>query len=435
MAKGSAGRSIGVALALIGGISLVVAYSLVTGWNPLPKVENWVKDRTVRELSRPPTAWTARAGDAPRSAAVFDRVIVVTNEGSVDGFNPANGARLWSFPAKWSAAAGGATPVVLVGRPERPGFDVYDATSGAPLWHRDDSEAVWPYQDMVLTLRCAEQFDCQLTARSPTGGGPIWRASINGGQALRGLRPALAVLAPVDNGYAAPITAASAPAPPVIGLPIDNDMVAVSTASGRILSRFHRTITARMVVAAGVVVESTVQARGDVCYPTVEGRDPFGGVIWRRPGYDARTETALGCEQKGDPIGGGGAVVAADPTGRDVVLDAQTGNVAFRAPLGDRVVATDGRVAVVRTANHKTLYGVDLANGRGTWSRSADPHANAGVVAGRVLIADDTAQRLVALAPSGATVLDVSSGATVLGVGTGKVVLSVGRTLGPLSLR
>jgi len=437
MAKGRAIGRFEAVLGLIGVLALVVTYSVITGWNPLPSWANWIEEQTVRTLASPPTAWTARVGDEPQAAAVFDRVIVVTAEGSVEGRDPLNGVKLWSYPAAWSAAAGNSQPVVVVGRTGGLGFDVYDAGSGVRLWHRDDKEAVWPYQNMVLTLSCPHEFACVLAALKPTDGASIWSLPISGaGQSLHGLRPAFATLAPITNDYTDSFAAMSQPAPSIIGLPIDDDIHAISTASGRELHVYHRSISTRVSVAAHEVVVSTAVVRGGICYPTIEGRSPqTNGVIWTRPGYNPRTASGLGCEQQRDPVGGGDALLVTDPSGHDALLDVRNGDVLFRAPLGEHVLATDGRVAVVRTADKRSVYGVSMSSGHQLWSREAGKTALVGVAQGAVMIADPAVGRIVALAPtSGAALLDVASGATVLGVGAHEIIVSIGRTIGPLPL-
>jgi outer membrane protein assembly factor BamB len=437
MAKGRAIGRFEATLGLVGVVALIVTYSIITGWNPLPSWANWLKDQTVRTLATPAPTWVIRAGDEPTSAAVFDRVIVVSSEGSVEGRDALTGVKLWSYQAGWSGAAGNTQPVVAVGRPLGSGFDVYDAVSGATLWHRDDKEAVWPYQNMVLTLRCPQEFSCVLSALKPADGNTIWRQPINGaGKSLRGLRPAFASLAPISDTYTDSLTAMSQPAPALIGLSFDDDVHAVDTSNGHDLGTFRRTSTTRMVVADKEIIEATVSARGDTCYSTILARNPrTGSVIWRQPGYNARTAGGLGCEQHEDPVGAGSALLTSDPVGRDAVLSVRTGSVLFRAPVGDRVVATNGDIAVTRTADKKSLYAIDLSSGHRLWTRAADLHAEVGIAPHGVILADPVNEKLVVLSPStGAELLDVKSGATILGVGTHQVIVSIGRSLGPLSV-
>jgi len=51
MAKGGAFRKFQTILGLIGILSLLVMYSVVTGWNPLPSWADWIRNHTDVTLS------------------------------------------------------------------------------------------------------------------------------------------------------------------------------------------------------------------------------------------------------------------------------------------------------------------------------------------------------------------------------------------------
>src|SRR5437764_1098946 len=64
------GRAIGrfeAALGVVGLLALGVTYSITTGWNPLPGVQNWLN--RSQTLAEPAPAWTVRTGDQPTWAA------------------------------------------------------------------------------------------------------------------------------------------------------------------------------------------------------------------------------------------------------------------------------------------------------------------------------------------------------------------------------
>jgi hypothetical protein len=65
MAKGRAIGQFEAMLGVFGVLALVVAYSIVTGWNPLPRLQGWL-DRT-RTLAEPAPAWTVTASPPARS--------------------------------------------------------------------------------------------------------------------------------------------------------------------------------------------------------------------------------------------------------------------------------------------------------------------------------------------------------------------------------
>src|SRR2546430_16041548 len=80
------GRAIGrfeAALGVVGLLALGVTYSITTGWNPLPGVQNWLN--RSQTLAEPAPAWTVRTGDQPTWAAGIGGVVVVAAGGTVGG--------------------------------------------------------------------------------------------------------------------------------------------------------------------------------------------------------------------------------------------------------------------------------------------------------------------------------------------------------------
>jgi outer membrane protein assembly factor BamB len=424
-------------LGLVGIAALVVTYSLLTGWNPLPRMQNWLQRATSTSLSKPAPPWTVRAGDQPDWASVLPGVIVVSADGSVEARNPGDGALLWTRTDSWAATAGDTRPVVLVGRPVGGGFDVYDAVSGGRLWSDGSRAAVWPYSDVVLILHCAHDFDCTLSAVVPTTGHHIWSAAVNGpGGAMRGIGKPFATLQRIDSSYSRPLRGVPSPAPPLVGLNLDGDIHVISTAGGRQVRVYPAKRTQRVVLAEHTVIVATATLKGDACTYTLEGRDPdTNATLWRRSGYNARTTSGLGCDPRADPQGAGGVLLATDTNGRDVMLSVGTGNVVYRAPDGARIVATDGSVVVVRSADGKRLTVVSANSGATLWSRAAAPSALVGIGPGGLMIADPGTNRLVVTSTdSGAVRVDVQSGATILGVGTHELIVNIGRSFGPVLL-
>lgn len=435
MAKARAVARVQALFGLIGVIALVVTYSLITGWNPLPSWGDWLRNAAVRTLSNPATTWTVRAGDEPTAATVLSQAIIVTAKGSVEARDPATGTRLWSHDSSWAAVAGGTRPVVLVGRAVGTGFDVYDAVSDVRLWGADDKNGVWAYSNMVLTLHCAAEFSCTMRALGPADGKPAWSLPITGaGRSLIGMGHAFAAVGPITSAYEDSFEAMPHPAPPIIGLPMGGEIHVISTVTGHALHVYRPDSATRVAVARHEVIVATSTLRGNSCYYTAQGRDPTTDhVLWSHEGYNLRTSSGLGCDQRHDPVGGGDAVLAIDTAGRDIMLDARTGNVLFRAPAGQHVVATDGRIAMVRTSDKRSLRAINLAGGTPLWTRDADRSALVGVAPGAVLITDPATGRLAMLGrESGHPLLDVATGATVLGIGGGSVVIHIGRSLGPL---
>jgi hypothetical protein len=156
--------------------------------------------------------------------------------------------------------------------------------------------------------------------------------------------------------------------------------------------------------------------------------------VWRKDGYDLRTASGAGCEQRRDPGGSDAVLVATRGDNREVLLSTRDGHEVWVGSAGETVLATDGRYAVVRTADHKQLKGVDAGSGAELWTRPADPHADVAVTRSAVLVTTPATGRLAALEPgSGRTLIDVESQASVLGAGPDGLVLNRGRTIGYVS--
>jgi hypothetical protein len=438
MAKGKAFGRINRVFGLIGLIAIVVTYSIITGWNPLPGWANWVQNVTVRKLATPGTAWTVRAGDEPRSATVLNRAIIVSTEGSVEARDPSTGAKLWTQADSWAGVAGGVSPVVVVGRPVGSGFDVYDPVSGIRLWQSNGKAGVWTYADMILTLTCSSGSHCTLRSLDPGDGKPRWKLDINGpGGPLLRFDQSTPAIVPVASDYAPSIRALPAAAPELIGLPMGGRIHVISTKSGTALHVFTPSRTQRTVVAPKDVITSTAELHGNQCYYSETGNDPATGeVLWQHTNYNLRTSSGLGCDQRHDPTGGGDKLLATDTAGRDVVLSASSGKQVFRADAGEHVVAMDASVAITRIASGKTMRAIDLSSGKVLWTQPTNGDASIGIAPQFVLVADPRGPgKLLAYArSSGQPLLDVVSGSTVLGIGDSEIIVNIGRTLGPLSV-
>src|SRR5439155_9885240 len=99
----------------------------------------------------------------------------------------------------------------------------------------------------------------------------------------------------------------------------------------------------------------------DTCRPHVAGRDPAGDrPVWRRDGYDLRTSTGLGCDQRTSPRGGGGLIAAVSADDRDVLLDPATGAEVYRAGPGQRIIDTNGQLVLVRGTDGKSVVAIEV---------------------------------------------------------------------------
>src|SRR5689334_17368262 len=98
MAKGRAIGQFEAMLGVIGLLALGVAYSIVTGWNPLPKLQGWL-DRT-RTLAEPAPAWTVTASE-PSGAVVVGATVVLSAGRTVSGYTLSGGSQQWSRDTGW----------------------------------------------------------------------------------------------------------------------------------------------------------------------------------------------------------------------------------------------------------------------------------------------------------------------------------------------
>jgi outer membrane protein assembly factor BamB len=433
------GRAIGrfeAALGLVGILALGITYSLITGWNPWPSVQGWL-DRT-HTLAAPAAAWTTHTGDPATSATLAGGALVVITGGSVESIDPSTGTQLWSAHAGYAAVAGQPTgqPVVIAGHPASRGYDAIDPRTGAVLWSAPSVLAVWTFQELVVGLVCPQEVSCTLTGRTPTDGHQVWQSTLPGtARWLAGANHALAGVHELASAYGATLGAVPAPLPPLLGFPLDNQVVVVSTSNGAVLHTYRNSPGARYVVAGPRVIATTVAYRSSACLFTIQGRDPATDASkWRMSGYNPRTGDALGCDQHRDPAGGAGMIAALGPDNRDVLLDVATGHVLFTAAPAETILASDGRVVLVRTDDRKTVRAASLGTGQLLWSRSAGTRASAGLVGNAAVIEDPGANRLVAVdARSGAVLIDERSQATVLAFGDSGLLVHLARDLAWLS--
>jgi outer membrane protein assembly factor BamB len=419
------------ALGLFGILALVVTYSIITKWNPLPAVSHWL-DRG-RTLSTPAPVWTIQVPDQPSAAALARGAVVISAHATVEVRRAAAGDRIWSKGVAWSAVAGADDGAVVVAGRDKRGYDALDPLTGAARWSDPTAIAAWTFTDLVVGMACPQTLACTLIAREPSNGSVRWQAELTGnGRPLAGVNKPLSAVRRMDR-----LATGTQPAPPLLGFALDDRVQVISTGTGRRLHSYRGTQTTRAVVADDRVIITTVLLRGGACRYTVEARDPDGDrQVWRRDGYDLQTASGLGCEQRADPLGGGGLLAAISGDNRPVLLDVSSGTEAYQAPAGQTIVATDGRLALVRTADQKSVQAIDVVSGATSWSREIDRHATLGVRPDAVLIADPGSNKLVVLSPSGGQPrLDANSGATVLGYADTGLVINIGRQVGLLTYR
>jgi hypothetical protein len=431
MAKGKFLRRTQAFLAFLGVVGLVIVYSLITGWNPLPAGADWL-DR-VRALSEPAPAWQTSVGDQPQTAVASARTVLIASREVVEAHRLSNGDKLWSREVAWVGFAGTGNDVVVAGRTgKKHGFDAVDPDTGTVKWSDDSAIGVWTYTDLVVSIACPDSASCKVTARSPETGSVRWTTGLPGdGRTLAGANKALAEPRPFGGAVDA-----ARSAPPLLGFPVDDQVQVVASANGRRLHGYQVTKDTRVVVAGNRVLVVTVQYADNGCRYSVDGRNPDGDRrAWHLDGYDLRTSSGLGgCDQRADPIGGGGLIDAVGPDGHEVLLDESTGSRVYPVANGDTVLATDGRLVLVRAADGQTVREVRIG-GATLWSRLVDKSVQVALAPDVVLFTDSGADHLLALSSQGGTRIDASSGATALGYAENGLLIHIGLRVGLLAYR
>jgi hypothetical protein len=427
-----AGAKIKSVLAVLGLLAIPVTYGLITGWNPLPGWLNKLSE--AHGLSHPATAWTVRVDNEPTAAVVTGNTVVVFEPGTVDGRDAGSGQQRWTASADWTAVAGssGSGGLVILAGKRNSGFQALDPATGRAAWSDPKAQGAWAFADLVVSIACPDKSACTLTARRPADGSVRWRAHLDGDgrrfSGANGLRNAVAELGASDTRDAPP-----QPAPALLGLPIDDQITVYSLRSGHLLNRYTSSKTQRIELAGTRVLEVSAKPHDDGCRYSVIARDPGSGrQLWQRNGLDLHTSTGIGCDQRKDPVGGGGLVMGT-ANGHDALFDVASGNQAYRVGAGQDLLATDGQVAVVRSADKKSVRGVRRRDGTVLWTRTVDRHVQVSVTPELVVFDDPDNGRIAALSTdSGQVRIDAKSYATVLGYTGDGLVIHTGRTIGLL---
>jgi len=429
MAKGKAFGRFEAALGVVGLLALGAAYAMVTGWNPLPALQDWLVHS--RLMSEPEPTWAVTVADQPASAVVAGGVVVVAMGNRVDGYLLADGAQQWTREVAWSAVAGlGAGSVVVAGKPERRGYEALDPATGQVEWSDPTAIGAWTFTNLVIGLACGQDFSCVLTARSPASGTVRWTATVSGnGRPLSGANRPLAGLRAM--GPASPVPQ---PVPPALGFPLDDEIQVIGTGDGSRLHRYRSNAAGRVTMAGGRAVVTSGTFRDDTCRLHVEGRDPGSDrSVWRRDGYNLHTSAGLGCDQRTSPRGGGGLIAAVSADDRDVLLDPATGAEVYRAGPGQQIIDTNGHLVLVRGTDGQSIVAIKLAGGGTAWARTANRSVKVAFGPSVVVVTDPDAQRLTVLSDGGTVLATVSTDATVLGYADSGLLVNGGRQVGLLS--
>jgi hypothetical protein len=439
------GRAFGrfeAALGVVGIAALAASLFLITGWNPVSTLrlnEFWDWVSSPSSLSTPPTTWTKRVGGQPSGAAVVNGSIVVMMRGVVEAHDIHTGELRWTREADWGAVAGeDGAAVAVVSKAHGHGYDVVDPDTGTVRWSDGGAIGAWTYRDVILSLTCPGLSDCSLAARGPLDGATRWRTTLPGiGRVFAGVNHPLLGSRELASSYSDALASSPGRVPRLLGFPLDGRVQVVDTSTGKRLREEKPSETTRVVVVGGRIIASTAVRRDGNCRYTLEARDATSGrTLWKQEGYDVRTASGAGCEQRRDPAGSQNVLAATRGDNRDVFLSIVDGSELWVGVAGESILATDGRYGLVRTADKKAVKEVDLANGSVLWSQPAASSATVAETRYAVFITDLAVGRLLALDPSSKRVLvDVKSSATLLGYGPTGIVLRISRTIGFLPYR
>jgi len=420
-------------LGFAGIVAIGITASLISGINPWEYARDYVEEHgddvlnDVAEalqgkLSDPPPLWSERGDGRALAARVAGGNVVVVVRGAVQARRLSDGGSVWFRAVDWAVPLDNA---VVAGRSGGPGFEVLDPATGKVVWSDPRARETWPYADLVLSVSCRR--DCLLSARSSADGKARWRRALDseaddlsGYQDLDDAVDRAGLLHPDHPG----------PAPRLVGVMGDRWVTVVDTRSGAVAGRFRHDANTWVTVVGDRVLTTVARPVGNGCRYTVHGWDPAGRQVWRRTGYDPATVSGSGCEQSADPVVDGGVLRAVAADGHQVLIGVRSGEVRWTGRLGDRLLATDGRIAAVRVRRTGQLTAVDLRSGKPLWSRTANkPDVVVSGVA--VLIREPGEGTITAVSPiSGGALETWRTDASLVGLDSAGVVLGNGRAVG-----
>jgi hypothetical protein len=424
----------------------VVLILIITNvWNPLPTLAGWW-DR-FSALSSPAPPWTTRLGGPPvRTAVMEGGELVAANDSAVTGYNVTTGAQLWTFKAFWGLPA--QDVVVLrqqgtnpdnIGGPDT-GYDVVNADTGKVIWGVRDAQAVWAYDDQIVDLVCQDS-GCTLRGYSHFGGGEAnWHVDLPAAaHVLHGPDPGLVTPRDPASWFDKAREGSPGRLPRAFALQIDDQVQVIDTLLHVAAKSYVPDLQTRVTVTNQTLLLSTATTDGDGCHFQVRGFNAFtGAVLFPSIDVDPGTADGVACSQHEDPVAPHGWLIARDPARNvPVLIDASTGDVRWTGVPSERVLATDGTLAAILTADRHTVQVIDLLikPAQLVWSQKFGLDPQAAITDKNVYIRDGDNNRLYvfdhALASKG---IDWHTQSVVIGFGDGYVVLASGLRIGPLGV-
>ncbi|MDG4822470.1 PQQ-binding-like beta-propeller repeat protein [Asanoa sp. WMMD1127] len=398
----------------------------------------WAMVNTSSPMTNPAPLWQQQLGGTPRSGTIAGGAVIIEHRTLVESRGLGSGAQLWEHKADWAAVAGeGASAVVVTGKLLVKGYEVVDPMSGSVRRRDTEARAVWTYRNGMLDVRCHGPEDCTLSAWDPLGSTPRWSVQIPGiGFVLFADNPDILGTQPltakrIDGNAGGPDLM-----PPMVGLPIDDQVFVVDTAAGQVVREITPERDERIVVVGGRVLRIKAVSADGTCYFSVVASDAAtGGEVWRNAGINLRTAKDGGCAQRDDPAGGRNVIVGVAADARELVIDAYDGRFLFTGAPGEHLLGVDDRYAVVRTADGGAVRSVELG-GNGRWQRPAAPRSNVALTPPAVVVVDEKPDKIIAVNPgTGAELVNVRSDADVLAVGPAGMIVVSGRDIAYLPFR
>lgn len=425
-------RALGV---MVVGVTLTVL--VTTGvWNPLPAIKGWWS--RVGSLSQPAPPWTQRLGEAPEYGAITaGGDLVLVRRDQVEARDRATGTKLWQHDAAWALVANDVVVTAIKGR----GYAVLDPRSGATLWSETRANAVWAYNDMILDLTCPGS--CTLRSREHGDGGRTrWSVELPAdARRLNGPNPELRGTREASDWFARAAAGDPGSAPPAIGLPVNTSVIMVDLHAGKVLRQVEQNDQVRLAVTGGRLVVSHVERSDSACRLSADAYagqsgDPAraGSGVWHRDGYDLGTASG-GCEQRRDPLGGGGVLAVVRADRHPALLDAASGKQLWVGGIGEQVLDTDGTLALVQAGEGAPIRLLDLRHGgREVTRHAAGARTDAAITPYSIIIRDRETHRIFVLSRSGQVMIELKTRAEVIGSGRDGIVLNDGRTIGVISV-
>ena len=418
-------------------------------WDPRPAIGDFLSKLT--RLSEPEPKWTIRVDGSPDVTAVMEPGrVVVASRGFVEAYRTSDARKEWEWPVHWAFPAGDV--IVARQKPQDPGADrdpdlgysVIDPGSGAVKWRDPDAIAVWVYVGAIVDLKCPDANLCQLRRRDHLTGDVEWTAALPGAaKTIRGANPHLAGVRSPAEWFAKAALGTPQTIPTHLVFTIDERIYIVNTTqpadsdpAPRVREVAAPDRETRVSFIGGRLLFVRAERVDAGCQFRVEAFDIDSGESeWTEPGFDLDTARGVGCDQRLDPLGAGARLVVNGSDAKPMLVEADKAARTWAGVPGEKVLATDGLLAVILAADGTHMKVIDAASteARTLWADEVGFNAKAAITESFVIIRDVDAGRLLVLRRGASTMgvkLDLKSRAEVVGVGADAILISTARYVG-----